>query len=256
MRAIRAFTLIEILVVVTIIVALLAILLPSMGRALDATQRTVCASNVRQWSLAVLDYASDNFGVVPETYARFGGRYPAFITVNETSDKRYLSHAKLQSYLPGVDRDEERVADTWVCPSSTYKRNALIDRNWSYGWIDSTYAYFAGVSQWTSFASDPDSITDRRPEGGRVLIAETLYRWGSSGAWDYSHGPNGSSAVLQLTGGDRVETGVPTFSGINRAMGDMSVARKPRDEFDPDAMAAVDWSEPLVRGGGVDSTFY
>ena len=62
-----AFTLVELLVVVAIIVALIAILLPSMSRAISISQATVCASNQRQLSLAFLSYAAENkrqlFGV-------------------------------------------------------------------------------------------------------------------------------------------------------------------------------------------------
>lgn len=61
----RAFTLIELLVVVAIMVALLAILLPSLNQALAVGQTTVCTSNVRQIAIAHLSYAGDNFGVHP-----------------------------------------------------------------------------------------------------------------------------------------------------------------------------------------------
>lgn len=58
----HGFTLIELLVVVAIILALLAILLPSMNRAVEITQRTVCASNQHQISVALLSDAADHFG--------------------------------------------------------------------------------------------------------------------------------------------------------------------------------------------------
>lgn len=62
MRPNHGFTLIELLVVIAIIIALLAILLPSMSRAFEATNRTVCASQIHQLGIAGIDYASDNFG--------------------------------------------------------------------------------------------------------------------------------------------------------------------------------------------------
>ncbi len=55
-----AFTLIELLVVVSIIAILAALLLPVLGRAKEAAIRVVCASNMRQMSMASLMYADDN----------------------------------------------------------------------------------------------------------------------------------------------------------------------------------------------------
>ena len=61
----NAFTLIELLVVVAIIVALIAILLPSMSRAIEVANRAVCASQQHQQGLALLAYASDHKGEMP-----------------------------------------------------------------------------------------------------------------------------------------------------------------------------------------------
>jgi prepilin-type N-terminal cleavage/methylation domain-containing protein len=61
----RAFTLVELLVVVAIIVALLAILLPSMAHVVSLAQRAACASNLHQLHAATIAYTSDSTGVVP-----------------------------------------------------------------------------------------------------------------------------------------------------------------------------------------------
>jgi len=58
----RAFTLIELLVVIAIIAILAAILFPVFAQAKLAAKRTVNTSNLKQLSLAVQMYATDNEG--------------------------------------------------------------------------------------------------------------------------------------------------------------------------------------------------
>jgi prepilin-type N-terminal cleavage/methylation domain-containing protein/prepilin-type processing-associated H-X9-DG protein len=54
------FTLVELLVVISIISMLMSILLPSLTRAREAGQRVDCLSNLRQLTLAWYFYATDN----------------------------------------------------------------------------------------------------------------------------------------------------------------------------------------------------
>lgn len=61
----RAFTLIEVLVVVAIIALLIAILLPSLTRARDMSRSVVCQANVRQLITAFVTYSIDNKGRFP-----------------------------------------------------------------------------------------------------------------------------------------------------------------------------------------------
>lgn len=61
----RAFTLVELLVVIGIIALLIGILLPTLNKARQAGQRTVCASNLRQLGVALQLYLHDSKGVYP-----------------------------------------------------------------------------------------------------------------------------------------------------------------------------------------------
>lgn len=61
----RAFTLVELLVVISIIALLIALLLPALGQARAAARTAVCLSNKRQVGIAYGAYAADFRQVVP-----------------------------------------------------------------------------------------------------------------------------------------------------------------------------------------------
>jgi len=65
MRRIRAFTLVELLIVIGIIACLIALLLPALAQAREAEHRIHCASNQRQILMAVIMYANENQGWMP-----------------------------------------------------------------------------------------------------------------------------------------------------------------------------------------------
>ena len=80
MNRLRAFTLVELLVVVGIIAVLVGVLLPTMSRARDAARTTSCLSNLRQLALAAQHYVIISGGQFP--VARWGADNWDFSTVN------------------------------------------------------------------------------------------------------------------------------------------------------------------------------
>src|SRR5687768_6606342 len=64
----RAFTLVELLVVIGIIALLIAILLPVLGRARDSANAAKCSANLRQLGIAIILYAQPG-GYLPPSEA-------------------------------------------------------------------------------------------------------------------------------------------------------------------------------------------
>jgi prepilin-type N-terminal cleavage/methylation domain-containing protein len=99
----RAFTLIELLIVIAIISILSAILFPVFGKARSSARRTACLSNVKQIGTAIGMYTSDYDGAFPNTgdpYLWVGKRFRwpimpylgvAKVSASESSADRFKS---------------------------------------------------------------------------------------------------------------------------------------------------------------------
>ncbi len=86
-RAPRAFTIVELLVVISIVTILASFLMPAFARVREAADRLQCSNNMRQIGCAILSYADDNNDRVPsmqcitgETNDRFFGNAMALTT--------------------------------------------------------------------------------------------------------------------------------------------------------------------------------
>lgn len=82
----RSFTLVEMLVVILIINVLAAMLLPALGKALEASKLVSCGNNQKQIGSAINLYASDNFNILPGVwcapttwFTQWGGTVGALI---------------------------------------------------------------------------------------------------------------------------------------------------------------------------------
>src|SRR3974377_2301232 len=72
-RRVRAFSLIEMLVVISTIALLISLVLPALGKSRETTRSEICASNVRQLGIALGMYAMANKNFYPGDHRSWGG---------------------------------------------------------------------------------------------------------------------------------------------------------------------------------------
>ncbi len=114
----QAFTLVELLVVITIIAILLAMLTPALDRALYQAELAVCATRLRGLGTVITTYAAENRRKYPYRAERVRGDYGSAPNVREPlTDDRGL----FKSLFP------EEV--TLFCPMATLPKGVSIHDN-------------------------------------------------------------------------------------------------------------------------------
>ncbi len=98
----RAFTLVELLVVISIVALLMAIMLPALDKARSLQRQVVCLSQARQINGATAAYATENWGFMPARGA--GASWPQHIAPHVSGQAWDLNRDFVEPYLNARNR--------------------------------------------------------------------------------------------------------------------------------------------------------
>ena len=138
----NGFTLVELLVVISIIALLVAILLPSLQGAKRSAQSIICASNLRQLSTGWNIYAQQNNGsIVPGRTSKFSGSENIYWVGNGHQYRpRWFVQMGAEAGFYAYDKPSTDPADDntktvdnrlFICPT---KPDWINNRNYTYGY--------------------------------------------------------------------------------------------------------------------------
>jgi prepilin-type N-terminal cleavage/methylation domain-containing protein/prepilin-type processing-associated H-X9-DG protein len=174
MRLRRAFTLVELLVVIGIIAILMALLLPALSRARLQAQRVACLSNLRQVGAAFIAYAMDNKGCYPAP-AGVRRQYPEDWV--HWQPGRDISESQILRYL----HNDIRVLN---CPAGFTDRSTTPPYPFSYSvsnrFTGNTSGFHFGRSSW---GVDPCKYTQCRDPSRKILAIEEDVTAINDGEW-------------------------------------------------------------------------
>lgn len=242
----RAFTIIDLLVSISVIAVLIGILLPSLSAVNETARRVVCQSNVRQLGLGVVMYANDYGGYLPPSRylpnGPYGGRVAPRPDKMLTLRVPFVEEIPVMSAWDGlgvlVHTEYVDVAKVYYCPShrgenpySKFADNWLRNR----GEIVSNYHYRGEGPVSTSLRNAPARTT-------RLLWAidpahSSLIADGMRVRSDYNHrvGVNFFRADLTIHWYDDPAGQLALRLPVDKEAADPEVVREAWHEFDRSA---------------------
>lgn len=229
----RAFTLVELLVVIAIIALLIAILLPVLARARERAKRVACGSNLRQLHLGLVYYAREYNGRVPMGYT-WTKQYNYLIWQGAPVQKPIMYGLVIQAgfladpraiYCPSntVDQFLYNVPTNPWPPGSSPATNTRcgygtrpVEPEWVNGVVPATLLRMEdsyGVALLADVVSTSDFVDRRHRDGVNALFGDGSVRWVNRGAFaaNLAASPNPflpSASSVQLDESGPVATGL------------------------------------------------
>jgi prepilin-type N-terminal cleavage/methylation domain-containing protein len=168
----RGFTLVELLVVITIVGILIAMLLPAVQAAREAARRLTCQNHLKQIGLALHTYASA-YGCLPPgailrpPYPQFSQDYDPWF---EAASKAHGMHGTswMLRILPFIEQND--LYDRWDFTQSVIGNQSVAARDISLFYCPSRRANLGTYNQQIMFQNWPSGGTDYGGCDGRGNI--------------------------------------------------------------------------------------
>lgn len=184
----HAFTLIELLIVISIIAVLMGILIPSLSRARKQARRLVCSSNMRQIGIATQAFLIDSDYSLPPSSCHITNPDDYWLNIlSEYTQEQLLFHCPSEKSKNFVDWNKPLDQQTNRRYSS-FAVNALLDPIcWRYGGDTNPYNRIHRIVKpqsciWISEAPDTENfeLADHiHPESwdGSLEYAKSFIAW-------------------------------------------------------------------------------
>lgn len=163
----HVFTLLELLVVITIIAILAALLLPVLSTARARARRIACASNFKQCCIALTMYADD-----------FDARLPRLSWDRDYPDRYKRGSNSLLTTMPSYLGSW----DVWQCPNLSAP--PLDDPGNNSNDLRCNYAYYPGKNYLGSLDTKFRILEN---DGGDVMMTDEAYWWNGGDAFRANH---------------------------------------------------------------------
>ena len=140
-----SFTLLEVIVVLSIMLLLAGMLGPALNSMKEAARQSKCLSNMRQWSLAYRLYMNDHKGLLPHSYDDEFRHFHTYIAGTNATAYLQTNYLVYWSATPGY-----RIQGKLLCPTIC-RRNNVSDTaphnqwGWCYNALLSDLPYEAGT---------------------------------------------------------------------------------------------------------------
>lgn len=170
----NAFTLVELLVVISIIALLLAILMPSLSAARQQAKGVMCLSKLKQMALAANAYTADYKGHFPlGCYKEFSGTTKTDYVWDFTTTNNFSTSSK--KYSPGILWNHTDSMAIQQCPSFKGSSNAGSEPYTGYNYNVSYIGRGTGFS-----VTQSAKITDVKKPGQTALFGDGQYEAGAN----------------------------------------------------------------------------
>ena len=172
----QGFTLIELLVVISVIALLIALLLPAITMATEMVRRSVCLGNLRQWSIAHVNYAVDNDGWYPDRGVMWPGTGNSWL--NPHTAYYWTPEARKASFYYQMSIGINR--KVWTCPGLEplgYPYPPYYTTPYYY--LESGYDFYAdggrtNLNFYPGILPEPQAPQSIEDPGEWTLVADTL----------------------------------------------------------------------------------